>query len=125
MRVDSLRRVWLTIAGISGAMAVGFAALAAHGVAAGSQAANWLETGSRFQIYHALGLVAVAQLFRGAGILAPLAGGFFCLGTVLFCGGLYAKALLGVVTAASVPIGGGAFVLGWLVFAIAGFVERQ
>ena len=68
-------------------------------------------------MYHALALLAVALLQRPGERLAPLAGLLFVLGTALFCGGLYAKALFGVPAGPLVPLGGTSFILGWLCLA--------
>jgi uncharacterized membrane protein YgdD (TMEM256/DUF423 family) len=73
------------------------------------------ETGARYQMYHALALLAAAWLAdRGAGSQAVWAGGAFVAGTLLFSGSLYALAFtgqrwLGAVT----PMGGVAFLAGW------------
>ena len=77
------------------------------------------ETGARYQMYHALGLVAVAwAVARWPGSTAPLAGWLFVAGTVLFCGSLYLLTLsgqrwLGAIT----PLGGLAFIAGWAALA--------
>src|SRR5574342_1138598 len=69
------------------------------------------ETGARYQMYPALGLLAVAwAMARWPGQWAVLAGWLFVAGTLLFSGSLYALALsgarwLGAVT----PLGGVAF----------------
>jgi uncharacterized membrane protein YgdD (TMEM256/DUF423 family) len=78
------------------------------------------ETGARYQMYHALGLFAVAAArahWRGGALTA--AGWLFVAGTLVFSGSLYWLALteqrgLGAVT----PIGGAAFLLGWLALAV-------
>ena len=61
------QRLCVLVAGLSGAMAVAFAAMSAHGTEA--QAADWLERGSRFQLIHAVVLL-VLGLGRGQGTLA-------------------------------------------------------
>ena len=82
------------------------------------------ETGARYQMYHALALVAVAwALSRWPTTPVRTAGWLFLAGTVLFSGSLYLLALtgtrwLGVVT----PLGGLCFLAGWL--ALAGGVWR-
>ena len=73
------------------------------------------ETGARYQMYHALALLAVAwAATRWPGALVHWAGWLFVAGTVLFSGSLYALALsgarwLGAIT----PLGGVAFLAGW------------
>lgn len=78
------------------------------------------ETAARYQMYHALGLLAVAwALGRWPAGMAQWAGWLFVVGTVLFSGSLYALALtgsrwLGAIT----PLGGVAFLLGWICLAL-------
>src|SRR5262245_2512795 len=79
------------------------------------------ETAARYQMYHALALLAVGLWSsRAPSTAARLAGLFFSAGTVLFSGSLYALSLsgqrwLGAVT----PWGGLAFLLGWVALAVA------
>jgi uncharacterized membrane protein YgdD (TMEM256/DUF423 family) len=73
------------------------------------------ETGARYQMYHAIGLLAAARAAtRWRGPWAARAGWLFVLGTVLFSGSLYALALTGIRSLGAVtPFGGVAFMLGW------------
>lgn len=79
------------------------------------------ETGARYQMYHALGLLAAAwAVTRWPGQWAVLAGWLFLAGTVLFSGSLYALALSGIRWLGAVtPLGGVAFLAGWLCLALA------
>jgi uncharacterized membrane protein YgdD (TMEM256/DUF423 family) len=79
------------------------------------------ETAARYQMYHALGLLGVAwALSRWPSGLAQWAGWLFVMGTVLFSGSLYALALTGVRWLGAVtPLGGIAFMVGWLCLALA------
>ncbi len=100
-------------------MAVGFGSYAAHGLADAPQAQEWVEKASRYQMYHALALLALASLPDRARRLQLLAGVFFVAGIVLFCGALYGLALADLPLRGVAPWGGTAFILGWLVLAIA------
>jgi len=79
------------------------------------------ETGARYQMYHALALLAVAwAATRWPGPLVAWAGWLFVVGTLLFSGSLYLLALsgarwLGAVT----PLGGVCFLAGWLCLGLA------
>ncbi len=74
------------------------------------------ETGARYQMYHALGLIGVGLWASHRG--ANGAGWAFVVGTVLFSGSLYALALSGVRALGAVtPIGGLAFMVGWALLA--------
>jgi uncharacterized membrane protein YgdD (TMEM256/DUF423 family) len=79
------------------------------------------ETGARYQMYHALALLAAA-VAAGDPPCAPgrWAGRLFIAGTVLFSGSLYALALSGVPSFGMVtPFGGVAFIAGWICLALA------
>jgi uncharacterized membrane protein YgdD (TMEM256/DUF423 family) len=78
------------------------------------------ETAARYQMFHALGLVAVAwALTRWPGPLPVWAGWLFATGTVLFSGSLYLLALTGTRWWGAVtPLGGAAFLAGWLCLAL-------
>lgn len=114
-------RIWLLLAAISGFLAVGLGAFAAHGLQGrlDAKALGWIDTGLRYQMFHALALIGVALLSRdGTQLALQIAGWSFALGTLLFCGLLYAMALgaprwLGAV----VPLGGLAFLGGWVALA--------
>ena len=79
------------------------------------------ETGSRYQMYHALALFAVAMAAaRWPLATVRAAGWLFIAGTLLFSGSLYALALTGMRSLGSVtPVGGLCFLAGWLALAYA------
>lgn len=107
------------IAAAGGAMAVVAGAYAAHGAGEAGQAAVWLEKGARYQMYHALALLALAQ-WSGMGDWAGRAAGIlFTAGMVLFSCGLYAMALLSWPVVPLIPVGGSCFVAGWLFLGVA------
>ena len=79
------------------------------------------EVGARYQMYHALGLLACAwALTRWPGPLTAAGGWLFVVGTLVFSGSLYVLALTGARWLGAItPIGGLAFIAGWLCLAIA------
>ena len=81
------------------------------------------ETGVRYQMYHALGLLAVAWAQqRWPTSQASTAGWCFTLGILIFSGSLYALALSGVRWLGAVtPLGGVAFIVGWALLAWSAF----
>ncbi|HEX8905540.1 MAG TPA: DUF423 domain-containing protein [Longimicrobiaceae bacterium] len=83
------------------------------------------ETGARYQMYHALALLAVALAAGRAPSRALRAAGWlFTAGIVVFSGSLYALALTGVrVLGAITPLGGLCFLAGWIALAL-GAAER-
>jgi len=76
-----------------------------------------------YQFVHAFGLLAIGIAISAHVAAAPLAGlaGWLLLaGIVVFSGSLYALALSGIRRFGAItPLGGIAFVAGWIVFAIA------
>jgi uncharacterized membrane protein YgdD (TMEM256/DUF423 family) len=115
--------IWVAIGAVSGAIAVGFGAFGAHALRQQLTPENLavFETAARYQMYHALGLIAVGLLGVKVDSLAiRIAGSAFTVGTVLFSGSLYTLVLtnmraLGVIT----PFGGLGFICGWLALAFA------
>jgi len=82
------------------------------------------EIGVRYQMYHALALLAVGGGAARWGGSAVAAGWLFVAGTVLFSGSLYALAFtgqrwLGAVT----PFGGAALLVGWAALAWAAWAR--
>lgn len=116
-----MERVFLVLGALSAGVAVALGAFGAHTLR-GRLAPEMLdvfETGVRYQMYHALALLAVAWATTRwplAGVAA--AGWLFTAGTLLFSGSLYVLALTGVRWLGAVtPLGGVAFILGWIVLA--------
>ncbi|MBX6316483.1 MAG: DUF423 domain-containing protein [Isosphaeraceae bacterium] len=114
---------WMRIGAVLGALAVGLGAFGAHVLHERSGfKADVYETAVKYHMYHALALLAVGllgALVRPSPALA-LAGWMFLVGTLLFSGSLYALAIGGPRWLAWVtPIGGLAFLVGWIALALA------
>jgi uncharacterized membrane protein YgdD (TMEM256/DUF423 family) len=120
-------RGWIVVAALSGAVSVIAGAFAAHGLdphtETGAKAREWLQIGSHYEAVHALAMLAAAALSaRLSARPAVAAQGLFLAGSILFPGALYALALGGPLWFGAVaPIGGTAFILGWLSLALAAF----
>lgn len=82
---------------------------------------NVFEIAARYQMYHALGLLAVAwAVGEWPGPWPVAAGWLFIAGVLFFSGSLYILALSGVRWWGAVaPLGGVAFILGWASLALA------
>jgi uncharacterized membrane protein YgdD (TMEM256/DUF423 family) len=112
-----VERLFFVLGSVSGLLAVALGAFAAHGLKTrlGADLLAVFETGARYQMFHALALLATGwACARWPGAAAVAAGWLFVAGIVLFSGSLYALALggprwLGPIT----PIGGLAFLAGW------------
>ncbi len=106
---------------LSGFVSVAAGAFGAHALTARLPAdlLAVFDTGARYQLVHAVAIIAAAwATSRWPGGGAGLAGWLFVAGTVLFSGSLYALALTGVrALGAITPIGGVAFLAGWLALA--------
>jgi uncharacterized membrane protein YgdD (TMEM256/DUF423 family) len=109
-------------AAVNGALAVAVGAAAAHVTSDVPNARELLRTGSDYQLWHALALLAAALLLgRTHGWSRRLAGAAaaaFALGVLLFSLSLYWAALGG--RAAAAPFGGSLLILGWLLLAACG-----
>ena len=113
------------IGALMGFVGVGLGAFGAHALK-GRLSPEMLavfETGVRYQMYHALALLATAALMsRSEGRAVIVAGWSFTAGILIFSGSLYALALTGVtILGAVTPIGGLAFLIGWAALTIAAF----
>jgi uncharacterized membrane protein YgdD (TMEM256/DUF423 family) len=114
---------WLAIAAVNGALAVAAGAFAAHGLSSrlDAHALSLFETGARYHMYHALALGLAAFGLRGRSERAATWSMWsFLIGIVLFSGSLYLLALTGERTFAfATPVGGVAFLVGWVALALA------
>ncbi len=115
-------RLFFGVGALSALISVAAGAFGAHALRARltPELLAVFETAARYQMYHALGLLAVAwATSRSPGALPVWAGWLFVAGTVLFSGSLYALALTGVRWWGAVtPLGGVAFIAGWICLAL-------
>ena len=114
-------RLFFGLGALSAFIGVALGAFAAHGLKSRLDPAMLVtfETGVRYQMYHALGLLAVGwACTRWPGWASAASGWLFVAGTLLFSGSLYALALTGVRWLGAItPFGGVAFLAGWLCLA--------
>ena len=118
-----MQKTILAIGAAMGFLSVAFGAFGAHALKT-RLSAHMLavfETGVRYQMYHALALIAVAAAMGDAGgSLFRWAAWLFVGGIVLFSGSLYALALSGMtILGAVTPIGGVLFLAGWVCLGLA------
>ena len=116
---------WVRLGGALMFLAVTLGAFGAHALKArlSSDMLATFETGVRYHFYHALALFVVAWLSeRHPGTLVEGAGYAFVVGIVLFSGSLYVLSGTGVRWLGAItPIGGLAFLVGWLLLVLSTF----
>jgi uncharacterized membrane protein YgdD (TMEM256/DUF423 family) len=116
-------RLFAALGAASGFIAVAAGAFGAHALKARltPDLLAVFDTGARYQMFHALALLAVAwAATRWPGRWVHAAGWCFVAGTVLFSFSLYALALTGMRGFGAItPLGGGLFLGGWLLLALA------
>lgn len=121
-------KLFAALAAASLLLATALGAYVSHAMqGAAAQTLDAARTAVAFQFYHGLALLAVPLLGeRFPARLLAVAGWLFVAGTLLFCGGIYASALLGIGAAGRVaPAGGLAFIAGWLAVLVAVVVSRE
>ncbi len=114
---------WIATGGILMALAVGMGAFGAHGLRNRLDAYSMsvYEKAVFYHFLHALGILLVALLARTNAITTAgqsRVAWLLLIGIVIFSGSLYALAISGVrMLGAITPIGGIAFIAGWLLLA--------
>lgn len=114
---------WFAVGAIAAAIGITFGAFGAHALKSRvtEDLLSIFEVGVRYQMYHALALLAVAWADeRWPGSLLNASGWLFVLGILLFSGSLYLMTLTGARWLGAVtPFGGLCFIFGWIALAIA------
>jgi len=119
----------LSIGATLGAMAIIFGAFGAHSLESNMSpdSTSLYKTAVNYQFLHALLLVFVSimsKIMPNKRFLS-FSKYFLLAGIVIFCSSLYAIALIGTNTLGFMaPIGAIFLVIGWLLLAIAGFLEN-
>jgi uncharacterized membrane protein YgdD (TMEM256/DUF423 family) len=114
----------LLLGAIAGALAVALGAFGAHGLKAillETQRTETFELAVRYQFYHTFAIL-MTGLFMSFFDEKKLKLGaiFFLAGILIFSGSLYALSLTGItILGAITPIGGVAFILGWIFMMLA------
>ncbi len=116
---------WVWIGSVLGFLGVAAGAFGAHGLRAilSPERLQIFEVAVRYQMYHALALLGVgillARLSTDGSVWLSAAGWLFVAGAVLFSGSLYALSLSGTTWLGAItPLGGLAFLAGWLALAV-------
>ncbi len=114
-------KLWFITGCLMGALGVAVGAFGAHSLRqrVSADLLTVFETGVRYQMYHAFGLLAVAFASdRWSQTNFNLAGWLFLIGILLFSGSLYLLCLSGMkVLGAITPLGGLCFLAAWVLLA--------
>lgn len=125
----STSRVLIMAGGILGLLGVVAGAMGVHALrdVLDAKALNTFETGVRFQMYHALALLAVGSLAgRWKTGFVKLSGVLFTAGVVLFSGSLYILAITGIgVFGAIAPLGGLSLMAAWTSLIVGAIRQRD
>lgn len=118
-----MAKTFLLITAVSGLLAVALGAFGAHGLKArlGEDLLAVYQTGVQYHFYHtfALALVGLVMLQVPASAWLQWSGWLFIIGIVIFSGSLYVLAISGIRWLGAItPIGGLAFMAGWLALAV-------
>jgi uncharacterized membrane protein YgdD (TMEM256/DUF423 family) len=120
-----MQRLWFGLGSVSGLIAVAMAAVGAHALAALPPAGTqMLHSAVEMQAWHALALLACGLWAPRGGRLADGAGAAFALGTLLFCGALYALVLADMRLPMAAPTGGTLLMLGWALLGVSALRAR-
>lgn len=121
-----MAKLFITLASLSGMLAVAFGAFGAHALKSrlDDYALGVFQTAVQYHFYHSLALLAVGILALSQPQTAMLksSGWLFCIGIIIFCGSLYLLSISGVRWLGAItPLGGLAFIAGWACLAATGW----
>jgi uncharacterized membrane protein YgdD (TMEM256/DUF423 family) len=122
-----MNQTFFFLGSVLGGLGVALGAFGAHGLKRrlSPERLETFESGVRYQVYHALALLAaglLAEWLPGSG-LASAAGWLFLGGVILFSGSLYLLVFTGQRRWGAVaPLGGLALIAGWACLALAAVI---
>ena len=123
--------IWLLLAGLNAALAVGAGAYGWHSLGDTPDIRDIFMMGSQYQMWHALGLMGVGLMIRTSEPGWPAkalhaAGVFFTLGIFLFSGTLYSFGEFMIVPVeGAAPIGGVLMMAAWLILGVVGGLKLK
>ncbi|RAW19584.1 DUF423 domain-containing protein [Paenibacillus taichungensis] len=118
-----MQRKWMMLGAVLTMLSVAIGAFGAHMLKEkiGADAIAVYETGVQYHMIHAIGLLIIGLT---AGQLGPStklkwAARLLFIGIIIFSGSLYVLSISGIkILGAITPIGGVAFIVGWLLLAL-------
>lgn len=123
------QKTTLIIGAIAGALAVSIGAFGAHGLKSillENQRTETFELAVRYHFYHTFALLLTGLLMQFFEVKKlRWASIFFLTGILIFSGSLYTLSLTGITWMGAItPLGGVAFIMGWLML-MAGFTKNK
>jgi uncharacterized membrane protein YgdD (TMEM256/DUF423 family) len=118
-------KVFVLLGSLNAFLSVALGAFGAHALKDKLTESGYLptfETAVQYHMVHALGLILIGVLADklGGNALIGWSGWLMLIGMILFSGSLYVLSLSGIkILGAITPLGGLAFLAGWLLIAIA------
>lgn len=114
----AMTNLFLSLAAVSGFLAVAIGAFGAHGLESvlNADSMRTYQTGVQYHFYHTMALLGVGLLAMQIepSRLLTIAGWAFVVGIVLFSGSLYILSISGIRWLGAItPLGGLAFLIGW------------
>ncbi|MDR9419381.1 DUF423 domain-containing protein [Gracilimonas sp.] len=117
-------KIIIAIAAILLALAVAAGAFGAHAlknILSAERLETW-QTAVQYHAWHALGLLLIALIGSQFDIAIAWPSSLLLAGIIIFSGSLYALCLSGIGWLGAItPIGGVAFIAGWIVLAVQAF----
>lgn len=117
-----MNRLFLAIAGFYGSTGIMLGSLASHALnhRLSVQQIEIFKLGVQYQMYHALALLGIAAWLNYQHKRALIiAGWLFIFGILFFSGTMYSITYLQLPNIGTAPIGGFAFIFGWLLLIVA------
>ena len=118
-----MAKIFLIIGSTLGGLSVAIGAFGAHAlknILEANDRMQTFETGVKYQFYHALALILLGLLMQKFDHKMFIWSGYgFIIGTILFSGSLYILSLSGIGKwGAITPLGGVAYLVGWITLII-------
>ncbi|GIP36219.1 DUF423 domain-containing protein [Paenibacillus sp. J2TS4] len=118
-----MHKQFIILGSVCALLAVALGAFGAHGLEAtlDDKMLSIFETGVKYHMYHALGLLVIAALSMRMPQSRQLlwAGRLIFCGILIFSGSLYVLSMTGITALGMItPIGGVLFIVGWALVAI-------
>jgi uncharacterized membrane protein YgdD (TMEM256/DUF423 family) len=126
---NNMLKTFLLLGSLNAFLSVAIGAFGAHALKSrlSTDMLSVYNTGVQYHMIHAIGLILIALLSDrlGNSPLVTASGWSLLIGIILFSGSLYVLSISGIkILGAITPLGGVAFLLGWILLAIAALKQN-